>query len=184
MRATSSRLYRPLVGVMAFGATLSMAIPFASILAFAVLLRRDRWLLIALLSSLGSAVGGLLLYLVFHHLGWNNFIALYPEVARSQSWVEATRWLSRYGISALLFISALPLPQTPALMFAGISRLPVGEVLLALLAGKLAKYSAYAWAVATFPERFARRYNDANGTGGSNRTSNARGTRPRSQHGN
>jgi membrane protein YqaA with SNARE-associated domain len=83
-RATSSRLYPALVGLMAFGATISMTIPFAPILIIAVLLRRDRSLPIVLLSALSSAVGGLVLYLVFHHLGWNNFMALYPDLAHSQ----------------------------------------------------------------------------------------------------
>ncbi len=153
--ATSSRLYPGLVGLMAFAATISMTVPFAPLLTFAVLLRRDRWLPIVLLSALGSAVGGLVLYLVFHHLGWNNLMAAYPDTAHSQSLTNAKQWLTTYGISTLLVVSALPVPDTPVLIFAGISRLPVVEVLLALLVGKLAKYSIYSWIVATFPDRFA-----------------------------
>ena len=39
-------------------------------------------------------------------------------------------------------------------MFAAISRLPIGEVVLALWIGKLAKYLVYAWLASRFPERF------------------------------
>ena len=49
------------------------------------------------------------------------------------------------------------LPLTPALMFAGISRLPIVEVVLALWIGKLAKYLVYAWLASRFPERALRR---------------------------
>ena len=57
----------------------------------------------------------------------------------------------------MLVIAALSLPLTPALLFAGISRLPVAEVLLALWLGKLVKYTTYAWLVSAFPEQFVRR---------------------------
>ena len=48
-------------------------------------------------------------------------------------------------------IAALPLPLTPALVFAGISGLPVVEVLFALWLGKLLKYSVYSWVASAFP---------------------------------
>lgn len=155
-RHTSSGLYPGLVGTLAFGVTLSMTIPFASVLVFAVLLKRNRWKSIVLSSSLGSTAGGVSLYLIFHHLGWARLAAAYPALTQSSAWTGATQWLARYGILALLGIAASPLPQTPALMFAGIHRLPLVEVLLALFCGKLLKYGVYSWTVATFPERFWR----------------------------
>ncbi|MDZ5455652.1 YqaA family protein [Azohydromonas lata] len=139
------------VAAMATAATLSMSVPFASILVAAVLLAPGRWFMLALGGSVGSALGAALLYLVFHHLGWARFFDSYPEVVRSAAWADATRWLGTYGTPALLLISALPLPLTPALMFAAISRLPVAEVIVALWAGKLLKYVVYAWLAAAFP---------------------------------
>ena len=65
--------------------------------------------------------------------------------------------MSTYGVLALLVIAATPLPLTPALMFAGISRLPIVEVVLVLWIGKLAKYLVYAWLASRFPERALRR---------------------------
>ena len=65
-------------------------------------------------------------------------------------------WVTRYGAWALFLIAATPLPQTPAIAFAAITRLPVLEVLVALFAGKLLKYSIYAWLVARFPDHFVR----------------------------
>lgn len=155
-RATGSRRYPFVVGVVAFVSTLSMSVPFASVLVFAVLLRRERWRAITLCSAVGASFGGLLLYLVFHHLGWNQLVAWYPEIAGSKSWRDATTWITRYGAWALFLIAATPLPQTPALAFAAITRLPAPEVLIALLTGKLIKYGVYAWLVARFPEHFAR----------------------------
>jgi membrane protein YqaA with SNARE-associated domain len=153
---TANRVYPLIIGGIAFVLTMSMAMPFVPILIGTVLARRDRWIVIALLSSLGSAAGGLVLYLIFHHLGWNQVIASYPDLMQSQAWSDATRWVSAYGTWALFIIAASPFPQTPALIFTAVSRLPVPEVFLALLFGKLLKYGTYAWLVTKCPSWFHR----------------------------
>ena len=156
LRRADSRAFPVVVGAVAVAATLSMSVPFATLLVAAVLMVRHRWVAIALWASLGAALGAALLYLVFHHLGWARLFAAYPDVVRSSAWSDATRWLSAYGVTALLVIAATPLPLTPALMFAGLSRLPIAEVVLALWIGKLAKYLMYSWLASRFPERALR----------------------------
>jgi membrane protein YqaA with SNARE-associated domain len=155
-RRADSRAFPLVVAGAALAAELSMAVPFASLLIAAVLLAPRRWAAIATLASLGAAVGALALYLIFHHLGWNQLFAAYPDVVRSAAWRDATHWLEHYGVVSLLVIAALPVPLTPALMFAAISRLPVVEVVAALWLGKLAKYHAYAWLASRFPDRLVR----------------------------
>ena len=71
--------------------------------------------------------------------------------------MDATRWLTQYGVGSLFVISALPVPLTPALAFAAISRLPVVEVVAALWAGKSLKYLVYAWLASRSPERLLHR---------------------------
>ena len=51
-------------------------------------------------------------------------------------------------------LAAQPLPQTPALIFTAVSRLPPAEVFLALLIGKSLKYGTYAWLAVRFPGWF------------------------------
>jgi membrane protein YqaA with SNARE-associated domain len=157
-RGTTGPAYPAFVGAIALGLTVSMSVPFGGVLAVAVLLAAPRWRAIVLCSSLGSSLGGLVIYLIFHHLGWSQFIAAYPEIAQSNAWRDAARWLAQYGSLGLFAISALPLPQTPALIFAGIYRMPVPEVWLAMFLGKLIKYGIYGRFVFEFPEHFAQRY--------------------------
>jgi uncharacterized membrane protein YdjX (TVP38/TMEM64 family) len=145
------------VAAVAFAATLSMVVPFGSLLAGAVLMAPRRWKSIAICSSLGAALGAALIFLVFHHLGWERLVANYPDVVGSAAWSDATRWLTSYGVASLLVVAALPLPLTPALIFAAISRLPVTEVLFALWLGKVAKYLAYAWLASVFPGHVLRK---------------------------
>ena len=150
-RAILAGTYPLMVGIMALAMTVSMTIPFASILIGAVLLRRDQWKEIVVVASLGSATGGLFLYLIFHYLGWNQIVDAYPDLTKSKAWTDATAWVSDYGTWALLGIAAMPVPQTPALIFTAMSRLPVSEVFLALFLGKLLKYGLYGWLAARCP---------------------------------
>jgi hypothetical protein len=69
-RALPERTYLLVVAFTAVMVTISMTIPFASILIGAVLLRHEQWKEIVAVSSLGSATGGLILYSIFYYLGW------------------------------------------------------------------------------------------------------------------
>jgi membrane protein YqaA with SNARE-associated domain len=157
LRRADSRAFPFVVGTVALAATLSMSVPFATLLVTSVLMARHRWGAIAVGAILGAALGAAVLYLVFHHLGWALLFAAYPDAVRSSAWSDATRWLSAYGVVAFLVIADTPLPLTPALMFAGISRLSIVDVVLALWIGKLAKYLVYAWLASRFPERALQR---------------------------
>ena len=116
-RRADSRAFPLVVAGAALAAELSMSVPFASLLMAAVLLAPRRWVSIATLASLGAAVGALVLYLVFHHLGWNRLFAAYPDVVRSTAWRDATHWLEHYGVASLSVIAALPVPLTPCLLY-------------------------------------------------------------------
>jgi len=141
-----------LVGGIAFALTFSMLMPFVPVLITTVLARRERWRAIVLVSSFGSATAGVLLYLTFHHIGWNQLIEAYPDLLQTKAWIDVNRWVLAYGTWALFVIAASPFAQTPALVVAAVSDLPIPEVFLALLLGKLVKYGLWAWAAAKFPD--------------------------------
>lgn len=154
-RNTARRQYPVLVGCAALAATLSMSLPFASLLVPAVLLRRDRWARIAFFAGAGSALGGALLYLLFHHLGWARFEAVYPALVAAPVWHDSARGLGLYGTRALLVIAASPLPSTPAIAIAALGTLELPEVFADLWLGKSLNYLLYAWLVSRFPDYFS-----------------------------
>ena len=144
----------PLVGLAAFLSTLSMSVPVEWLVVVATLASRSRWVTTASIAAFGSAIASLGLYLAFHHFGWNILIERYPELAGSRAWLQATDWLSRYGPLALFGLMAvpLPIPKLPMLAVAGIYRLPIPDVFVAIVAGKMIKYLAYAYITVRFPE--------------------------------
>lgn len=155
-RFSGSPYYALVTGLLALLATLSMTVPATFVLVPAVLASPARWRSLWLWACLGSATGGVLLVLFFHHLAWGQVYALFPKFETSKSWIRVEGWVEDYGLYALAWVAALPLPQTPALLLCGIGRVPAEGVFAAMLAGKLAKYGVVAWMVSRFPERFAR----------------------------
>lgn len=147
------RSFVPLVGLTAFLSALSMSVPVEWLVVAASLACRRRWMMIASIAAVGSAIASLGLYLGFHHFGWNLLLASYPELAGSQAWLQATDWLSKYGLLAIFGLMALPLPapKLPMLAVAGIYRLPVADVFVVILVGKMLKYLAYAYLATRFP---------------------------------
>jgi len=139
---------------LAFLGTLSSSIPVTSIVIPAVLLVPLRWKGIAAVAALGSALGATLLVMVFHHIGWAQLYQQFPELNAHPSWKAVMDWSAHHGTWALLLIAALPLPQTPALVFFAIARPDYGLVFMAMLAGKALKYSLFAWVAARFPQHF------------------------------
>jgi membrane protein YqaA with SNARE-associated domain len=139
----SARAYPVIIGALAVATTVTMVPLFTPALVLAVLVRRDRWVEIVVWSSLGSATGGLVLYLIFHYFGWSQIVMLYPGLMQSKAWTDTTRWVSSYGTSALFVMAVIPFPQTPAFIFTAVSRLPISEVFVAVFVGKLLKYGVY-----------------------------------------
>ncbi len=155
-RFSGSPNYALFTGLLALSSTLSMSVPGTFVLVLAVLAKPARWRSLWLWACVGSAAGGVMLVLFFHHLAWGQVYALFPKFETSRSWMRVEDWVEDYGLYALAWVAALPLPQTPALVLCGIGRLPVWGVFAAMLAGKLAKYGVVAWMASRFPERFAR----------------------------
>ena len=147
--------YMPtLVGLLALVLTASMTVPVTSVLIPAVLLSPRRWRAIALQAACGSALGATLLVWLFHDLGWEQVRVLYPGLLDSPGWHRVAAWMGDYGIVALFAVAALPVPQTPALVFCAIAALPGTQVFLAILGGKLIKYGLLSALAAQFPAKF------------------------------
>ena len=157
----NQRLMPSLCGLLAFGLTASMSVPVTAMLVPAVLLAPRHWRSIALQSAFGSAIGATLLVELFHDLGWAQVYQLFPSMLDSDTWQQVLAWVGEYGVIALFFVAALPLPQTPALLFCALTRQPLLEVLAAVLLGKLLKYGLTAWLSLHFPGTLRRWINRA-----------------------
>ena len=153
-RSVAHRSYPLVVALIAFVSTATFAFPFVMVLIPAVLLAPRRWLLLGLLTDVASGAGGAVLVKVFHFLGSEVVLARFPEFIASESWQLVSDWLDAYGLAALAFIAASPMPQSPAIFVYSLADPSVPGVFVAVGLGKGVKYVILAWLTAHYPARF------------------------------
>jgi membrane protein YqaA with SNARE-associated domain len=89
-------------------------------------------------AGVGGAIGDVSAYA----LGWGVSESLEGK-NKTEDLVD--RWVSKYGLWAILVVAATPLPDLPIVMLAGSRRLPLKKLLVIEAAGKTALYSVGAF---------------------------------------
>lgn len=89
-------------------------------------------------AGVGGAIGDVSAYA----LGWGVSESLEGK-NKTEDLVD--RWVSKYGLWAILVVAATPLPDLPIIMLAGSRRLPLKKLLVIEAAGKTALYSVGAF---------------------------------------
>lgn len=141
----AGRPWFPVLGaIVAFAATLSMAIPTVPLLCALVLLDRRRWLSIALWAMFGSAAAGALLVHVLGHFGAVFIARKLPELAASAHWQHLVAWVTTHGWWTLALVAASPISQTPVLILAAMLGMSAPTVFFSLFGGKAVKYGVIA----------------------------------------
>jgi membrane protein YqaA with SNARE-associated domain len=139
-----------LAGGAAFFCTLSCTIATVPVVSALVILNpRQRWA-ISFFSAMGSALAASLIAYLLGNYGYPILSKHLPEIVTSRQWRWTAQWVSQFGFIALIIITALPIPHTPALIFCGLVGMSSPEVLGAFFIGKGVKYSfsAYVTSVA------------------------------------
>ena len=148
--------YLALVAALAFFDLFCGVIPIEVFLVSAVVVKPRRWGWAFLLTTSGSALGALFLgALVQWDSSWimNH---LFSSLSRSQSWVQMTEFVSRYGALALGSIAVSPFPQQPAVAIAALSKMPLPVLFVSVWAGRAIKYGFFAWAGSHAPGLVSR----------------------------
>ena len=145
-----------LVAAVALVCTLTFSFPFTAVLVPAVWLAPRRWLWLVALSALGSGIGAALLAEVFHHLGWQQVAARWPDLVAGEAVTTLAAWVERWGHLTLGLVAASPLPQAPAILLCAVRDPAPLAVFFAIAAGKGVKYLAVALVARRLPELLGR----------------------------
>jgi len=155
-RAAEGHAFLVTCAGLALLGTLTAAYPVTAVVVPATLLAAPRWKQISIAAAIGSTVGATALVFLIHHMGWSNLYEYYPQLASHPDWMKVMSWVEQYGKLALFLVALSPLPQTPALIFFGMTRPDYLSVFIAVLAGKLPKYAVFAWGAKRFPAAFGK----------------------------
>ncbi len=124
-----------------FVGTIVEIIPVTWVLSIFVALNPKHWKRFVAASVFGASVGAILMTWVFHRWGLVWIVEYYPNLINSSGWQSAEVWVAQYGVFVLTVVAASPLALTPALAACGLMKMPLGFAGLAVLVGKLVKYS-------------------------------------------
>lgn len=138
------------VFVIAFVDAAFMGIPMDPLVAGFVYKYPQRFWMFPLLASVGSALGCTILY----GIGWKGGQLFLAKRVSKERFASLHNSFERHPMWALLLPSMLP-PPTPFKLFvlaAGVFRMPIGEFLLAIFAGRMVRFSLLAVLTVLFGE--------------------------------
>jgi membrane protein YqaA with SNARE-associated domain len=148
--------YAPLVGLLAGLDQFIVVIPIEWLLIPGVLVRPKRWLSSALWVTTGCALGALLLAGVAENYGPDLLTQWAPSVVHSKGWVQATGFLDEHGALSVFLIAVSPFPQQPIVALAGLAKISLPKVFLAVWMGRAIKYCLVAWLASHAPNLLSR----------------------------
>jgi membrane protein YqaA with SNARE-associated domain len=91
-------------------------------------------ILLGLAAGVGAALGEITTYF----LGWGVAESLDSGDSRVED--KLADWIKRFGLWAVLLVAVTPLPDTPIVLLAGSSRLPLGRLFMVEIVGKSVLY--------------------------------------------
>jgi membrane protein YqaA with SNARE-associated domain len=148
--------YPSLVGLLAGLDNIILVVPNDGILISSSMLTPKRWWQLALLTSLGSALGAMALCLLVKTYGLDFILALFPKAQEAPTWQWTLEFFDRWGLGLIFLVAVAPVPQQPAVVLASLSQLPVSLLIVTIFVGRLIKFTIMAW-VASHTPRLLRK---------------------------
>lgn len=119
-----------------------LSAPTAVLFISGILARPKMWLWAAFINAAGTVVGAAALVYVVQNNGGEAYIqSTFPSVFDSSAWNRTKALTQDYGTASLVFVSALPAPLQPVILFGVLTGIPNTVLLSCLLAGRMIKYT-------------------------------------------
>ncbi|HXE91569.1 MAG TPA: VTT domain-containing protein [Terriglobales bacterium] len=146
------------VFTIAFADAAFVGIPMDPLVAAYVYKFPQQFWLYPVMGAVGSALGSTILY----GIGWKGGQLVLAKRVSPQRMASLHNSFERHPAWALMLPSMLP-PPTPFKLFvlaAGVFRMPLGEFLLAIIAGRMARYTILSVLTVLFGERVVHTLGD------------------------
>ncbi len=148
--------YGPFIGFLAAMDHLVIFIPTDGLLVSASLAVPRKWLRFFLCVVVGSLVGSAVLSLIVQTHGVSFLERVSPGILQSEAWIKTDEWADHYGLWVLAVVSGLPVFQQPAIVLAVLAGVPIPEILLVSLPGRLLKFGGFSWLASHAPHLILR----------------------------
>lgn len=143
--------YAPVVGVLAFIDCFVVVIPTDGLMITATVMAPRRWIYNALITTIGSSIGAMVLaHLVDVH-GHGLVLQLFPTIHETSAWIWTQKLMDRWGAVAVFLIALSPFMQHPAVIIAGLIAMPPVTLFSAVFLGRVIKYLLLSWIASHAP---------------------------------
>lgn len=149
-------MFLPSLALLAALDLFVLVIPTDGLVISATLLRPRRWLSMALVTALGSALGALLLATLIRWRA-DEIIALFFERAlQSPSWIRTETFIEQHGPWALGIIALSPLPQQPAVILTALTHVSLTTLFFSVFVGRMLKFVFFTWSATHAPRLLSK----------------------------
>jgi len=148
--------YAPLISFLAFIDHFVVFIPTDGLLVSAVMLHPRRWIYTFLCLSVGSSLGALVLAALIEWHGLPLLLQISPGLDQTGMWSWTEAFMNQHGIWALFLVAVSPVVQHPAIALAALAKVPLLNIFLVVLAGRLIKYAVISWVASHAPHLVRR----------------------------
>ncbi len=137
--------YPPVIAFLAMIDNLIIVIPTDGLLVSATILNPKRWIYIALMVTVGSACGALVLGYLLELHGLPLLLEWFPNIAQTKTWQVTDQLMDRWGTLALFAVALSPMMQQPAIILAALAGMPLFQLFGIVFIGRMLKYLTLAW---------------------------------------
>lgn len=137
--------YAPAIGLLAAADLFLVVIPTDGLLIGAVMLSPRRWIYTALMVSIGSALGCLVLAHLIQVHGMPFLLNIVPGIQTNSTWTWTNQLMDKWGTWAVFLVALSPIMQHPAIALAALAGMPLANIAGFAFAGRILKYLMLAY---------------------------------------
>lgn len=142
--------YTPVVAFLAASDLFIVIIPTDALLISNVAVRPKKWISIAIVVSLGSALGSMALGWAIQRYGM-GFLTAMGVTLEGPTWARAAEWVREYQGPALAAFGFGPFPLQPGVVLSALANVSPLKIFLWVGLGRIVKYLFFAWAATHAP---------------------------------
>lgn len=148
--------YPPLIGFLAFLDNFVIVIPNDGILVSSSMVTPKRWWILALCVAIGSTLGATVLVAAIQYHGLPWILDIYPHLDETKTWEWSEKLFDQYGLLLVFAVSVTPLLPHPAIILASLAQIPLAQLGLVILLGRLIKFLILAYIGSHTPKLLRR----------------------------
>lgn len=137
--------YLPMLSLLAILDVFLIVIPTDGLTISSSMLKPKKWFYFGVFSAAGSVIGSMILCYIVQIYGVHIVDTLFPNMQSSHIWLQTQKFFDAYGLWLLFAIALSPLSQQPVLILAVLAKVPLLQIFVITIIGRMIKFLLFAY---------------------------------------